>query len=313
MVSLKDLKELSCEQNILYVEDEEMLRGSMEGMLSKLFKNVFVADNGAKALEIYKRENIDIVLTDINMPIMDGVELIQHINKLSDDAVIIVLSAHDESHLLYKLINLEVNSFLNKLSQKDELIKMLYKNCSIVFDRKLLKLYAKKLEEENLIIARKNQILEKKLNQLAYLQNSSKETQNVVEPKSEVLNQDDKDELSDITSELERVILSFYSEINFDKENLFELGDLFMKYSLILSYYKIFYDVSIVLEEFSKDIVTYGDNILKDIKNAAINFEALLTSLEIFRQNVWIKGDVEQTFYNISLVDDIKQISKSLK
>ncbi len=313
MISVKDLKELSCEQNILYVEDEEILREGMQNTLSKFFNNVYIATNGKEALELYKKEDIDLILTDINMPVMDGVEFIQEINKLNENPIIIVLSAHDEAELLYKLINLEVNSFLNKLSSKEELIKVLYKNCSIISNKKLLKLYGTKLEEENLAMIRKNKILEQKLNQLAHLQNSCEKVNNKSDKNQikktdekyyENLIQEDKDELDDISQELEVLIMNMYHNKNFDKSNMYEISDLYRKYALTLSYYSAFYDFARTLEDFSSRICDYEEKILSDLNTASIYLESLHMSIETFRQNIWVKKGKNPRFYNASLKSD---------
>lgn len=101
MISAKDLKEVSGDLTLLFAEDEAMLRESMKGTLEKLFKRVFIASNGQEAYELYKHNEIDIVITDINMPIMSGSELIKQIQEYSEyEPMIIVLSAHNESRLL---------------------------------------------------------------------------------------------------------------------------------------------------------------------------------------------------------------------
>jgi len=91
MLSAKDLKEQSWCLNILYVEDEEILREGMQMTLGKLFQNLYIAKNGQEAFELCKKEKIDIVLTDINMPIMNGIELIQSIQKYQDEVPAIVV------------------------------------------------------------------------------------------------------------------------------------------------------------------------------------------------------------------------------
>lgn len=162
MITAKDLRIQSVNLNVLYVEDEEILRSSMQQTLLKLFNHAFVATNGQEAFELFKKEQIDIVMTDINMPIMDGMELIQSIHKYTDkEPMILVLSAHNESKLLSKLINLGVDGFLNKPVDKQLMINILYKTSLIVNDKKLLVEYEQKLQNELESIDRKNKILEK--------------------------------------------------------------------------------------------------------------------------------------------------------
>ena len=73
MINAKVLKELAEQYTILYAEDEAMLRDTMTATLQKFFKEVHVAKDGFEAFDIFKREKIDILITDINMPILNGI------------------------------------------------------------------------------------------------------------------------------------------------------------------------------------------------------------------------------------------------
>jgi len=126
MTSVKELRELSKLYTVLYPEDEAMLRESMQKTLEKIFKHVHAAKDGFEALNIFKRESIDILITDINMPILSGTELIDGILQETDKPpIMIVLSAHDESKLLVSLINRGINYFINKPVDKDRMITTL--------------------------------------------------------------------------------------------------------------------------------------------------------------------------------------------
>ena len=316
MVSAKDLKELSSSFNILYAEDEEILRESMVTTLEKLFQKTFVAKNGQEAIEIFKKENIDIVLTDINMPIMDGMELITQINTLEDNPMIIVLSAHNESKLLQRLINLDINNFLNKPAEKESLIKILYKTCSILNNKKLLKSYSKKLEEENEAIARKNKILEQKLRQLASQTNKAQAISKVTKKTNSMQNegyyqtllQDDKDELKELSEDLDTYIMMMFQSENLNKNYLTKLSKVYTKYASVLNSYTEFYELSNFLSNFATIIVTLENKFLKDVRQTGIYFESLQLTLENFRKKVWQNEAKNPRFYNASLINDIQLI-----
>jgi CheY-like chemotaxis protein len=87
-------KELA-DLNILYVEDESVTRMAVTRVLQKRVGKVFAAQNGKVGLELFKENNPDIVLTDLQMPVMDGWELISEIRKMSKDVPIIVISAYE--------------------------------------------------------------------------------------------------------------------------------------------------------------------------------------------------------------------------
>ena len=320
MVTAKDLKELSSSLNILYAEDEKILRDSMVPILEKFFKSVSIAKNGQEALYIFKKGNIDIILTDINMPIMDGVEFIANMNKLENNPITIVLSAHDESLLLKTLINMEVNTFLNKPVEKNALIKALYKNCSIITNKRLLASYSKQLEEENELMRRKNIILEQKLKQLAS-QTNINESMNKSNERSETVNnnkidngyyktlmQDDRDELLDLSEELDKYIMMMFQNESLHKNYMNKLSNVYAKYASVLNSYGEFYDISSYLHNFAITILTLEEKFLKDIKQTGIYFESLQLTLETYRQNVWEKEAKNPRFYNASLKNDIKLI-----
>ena len=320
MISLKELKELSSTLNILYAEDEAILRDSMQSILEKLFKNVYTAKNGQEAIELYKHESIDLVLTDINMPIMDGVELISAINKLESNPTIIVLSAHDESRLLKTLINMEVNNFLNKPVEKDALIRILYKNCSILNDKKMIKEYASSLEQENDEILRKNKLLEFKLQQLVSQTNKVKTktlkgvfTKEKEAPVSNVsyyntLLQDDRDELKDLADELDKNILLMFQNKSLNLSYIQKLSNLYKKYASVLSSYNEFYTISHTLTNFADIITTLDQKFLENVEQTGIYFESLQLTFESFRKSTWEKEAKDPYFHNASLSNDIELI-----
>ncbi len=67
--------------SILVVDDEEDIRDVLEIALKDIGYTVFLAENGEKAFEIFKSERPDIVITDIKMPVMDGIELLKRIKQ----------------------------------------------------------------------------------------------------------------------------------------------------------------------------------------------------------------------------------------
>jgi len=322
MINAKYLKELSSSLNILYAEDESILRESMLRTLEKLFQNTFVAKNGQEAIEIFKKEDIDIVLTDINMPIMDGIELITHINKLQDNPIIIVLSAHNESRLLQRLINLGVNNFLNKPVEKEALIKILYQNCSIVNNKKLLRSYSKQLEDENDAMLRKNKILEQKLNQIASqtnkIQKLKKNNNDKIIDKSkdnyyDILLIEDKDELKELSQDLETYILMMFQNGIIYKDYMHKLSNIYKKYASVLSSYSDFLPISDALYKFSNIMLDLEEKFLQDISQTGIYLESLQLTLETFRQNIIETKAKDPRFYNASLNNDIQLIMNYLE
>ncbi|MEJ5285053.1 MAG: EAL domain-containing protein [Brevinematales bacterium] len=118
--------------NLLYVEDDAITREALADYLKKIVKKVYLADNGANGLKIYKKNNIDIVLTDIKMPVMNGLEMIKEIKKDDYDIPIVVTTAYNEIEYLIDSIELGVNSFLIKPIDTEKLYKVLQRFESII-------------------------------------------------------------------------------------------------------------------------------------------------------------------------------------
>ncbi|NVN91226.1 MAG: response regulator [Desulfuromonadales bacterium] len=100
--------------SLLYIEDEAIVRENMLEFLNRRFDKVWVAENGAEGLETYRKKAPDIVLTDIRMPVMGGLEMARAILEFDDKAIIIVTSAHNESNYLLEAIEMGVNNYLLK-------------------------------------------------------------------------------------------------------------------------------------------------------------------------------------------------------
>jgi len=116
---------------VLLVEDYEPLRNDMEEIFEDLFKTVVVAADGKEGLERYQafytehEKNFDIVITDIQMPLMNGVELSKAIHNVTPEQQIIVLSAHTDSDYLLELINTNIAKFITKPIEHESLMETL--------------------------------------------------------------------------------------------------------------------------------------------------------------------------------------------
>jgi len=131
MINSKELLKYTQELTILYVEDYDELRNNTSEVLNNFFSDVVTAENGQVALELYKKsyaennKTFDIVLSDIQMPFLDGVELTKEIYALNPQQTIIIVSAYDESKYLLPLINLGIDYFVKKPIDFQELFSVL--------------------------------------------------------------------------------------------------------------------------------------------------------------------------------------------
>lgn len=108
---------------VLLVEDEEKIRNSMGSAMEAAFNKVILAQNGDEGLKKFKKFNPDIVITDISMPIMDGLDMASGIRNISKDTPIIVLSAFSEKEKLLKAIDVGIDKYIIKPIDMEELFE----------------------------------------------------------------------------------------------------------------------------------------------------------------------------------------------
>lgn len=101
---------------ILYVEDEESIKKNTLITLELLNANIIDASNGKEGLEkfIDNKDKIDIIITDLSMPIMNGLEMIEEIKKINESIPTLITTAHQEISYLKKAIELNVTSYILK-------------------------------------------------------------------------------------------------------------------------------------------------------------------------------------------------------
>jgi DNA-binding NarL/FixJ family response regulator/anti-sigma regulatory factor (Ser/Thr protein kinase) len=138
--------------DVLFVEDEKLMRDSIAEIMKRRVNNVYVADDGQEGLELFIQHRPHIVLTDIRMPIMSGLDMLKEIRKLDDTTKVVVISAHSETDYLQKAINLGVDGFLMKPVNIDMVINQVTKvTRQIVFQWKVQE-YETKLKTLNDLI-----------------------------------------------------------------------------------------------------------------------------------------------------------------
>lgn len=120
------LKEYAGYCSVLYVEDDELIRTQTVEFLSRFFPVIDIAFNGVEGLEKYDAARHHIVITDINMPKMNGIEMIEEIRKRNEEQIILVTSAYNDSENLMQLINFGIHRFVIKPFNFKQFIIILY-------------------------------------------------------------------------------------------------------------------------------------------------------------------------------------------
>ncbi|MFK5894912.1 MAG: response regulator [Pseudomonadota bacterium] len=125
MSQLKQLKESAETITLLYVEDEPALRESVSRYLNKIFKHMDVAENGEQGLSLYQRNKYDIVITDIEMPKLNGIEMSKKIKDINPRQDILITSAYTNPEYFVEAIKVGVTGYIIKpidFSQVNQLL-----------------------------------------------------------------------------------------------------------------------------------------------------------------------------------------------
>lgn len=276
---LKVLRGNCKDLNLLYVEDNKELCERTKEVFENFFKSVEIAYHGQEGLDKYTNYQsanghpYDLVITDINMPNMNGIELCRKILKQNDSQPIVIVSAHNESNYLYDAIEMGISSFITKPINPERLIQSLHKVTMSINEHKLAESYLVsletlniQLEKQNKDLADKNAQLEKSMRLLNTISNKE-EIQNL--KKSSIkspFNQeserfkeqigdfikDDLSELIDIITEIDLVIIDTLNHIDrVTLDSVLGLTPLFKKYSLTLSMYPFFGELSLAMSDFA--------------------------------------------------------------
>ena len=175
MIDLKLVHEHTKRLHILYVEDNETLRESTMKVLDNFFDVVDVAVDGLDGIEQYTNflkihnKPYDLIVSDINMPHLDGIEMSKQILELEPLQSIIFITAHNEPEFLHQAITLGVSSFLLKPLSLQDLASVLFKVCRSISDRKLVEEHYAMMEDINEQLENQNEALEEKNKEQAKL------------------------------------------------------------------------------------------------------------------------------------------------
>jgi len=127
MCNIKELTKSSIELKILYVEDDESARIKTLQLLKNFFRDITIAINGKDGIEKFSNDVFDLVITDINMPYMNGIEMLKKIREVDKDIPCLILSAHDDSEYFVDAIKLSLDGYILKPIEITQFTDILYK------------------------------------------------------------------------------------------------------------------------------------------------------------------------------------------
>ena len=114
---------------VLLTDDHQIIIDGLKSLLKNSEEIVVVAEanNGREALRILELLSIDVVLMDIDMPVLNGIETLKEIRKQFRNVKVIILSMHNEAGMIKSLMDIEANGYLLKSCSQDELIDAIKK------------------------------------------------------------------------------------------------------------------------------------------------------------------------------------------
>ena len=187
MITAKELYANTKNLDLLFVEDDDQLRVQMNDILNDLFHAVDLAENGQVGLEKYEQrikdegKPYDLIITDVNMPIMNGIEMTHAIYKITSKQPVLVISAHNESDYLLQLLHVGVNGFLIKPLNHQSLINTLHQVTQGINNERLVISHYKKIEQLNTELSLQREQLKKSNDELYHKNLALEKSMRIIE------------------------------------------------------------------------------------------------------------------------------------
>ncbi|MCK4974072.1 MAG: response regulator [Sulfurimonas sp.] len=338
-MELKLLLEYTKDLKVLYVEDNNQLLNTTKELLDNYFKTIDTAEDGEDGLNKYLQYNknydeyYDIVITDINMPKLDGIEMSKVILSMNPDQEIIITSAHNEVEFLSSAIELGINGFITKPIKNEQLTKVIYKVSQSISNKKFVNSHVEvienlnlRLEEQNRELLIKNEELVKSFRMLDTMVNKNKLTdtkneqeivagaesdEDLIKAQVQDLIKDDLEELREIHAEIDFAIINIMKdESSVSVETIEDLAEQFIKYASILSFYTFFDELSKSMSNFSS---TLKDNPLPEneetVKNIFMLLESFMYVLGKWQDDLSSGDESKINSFDASIISDMHTIT----
>ncbi|HLD22939.1 MAG TPA: EAL domain-containing protein [Sulfuricurvum sp.] len=151
------LQDTAKEIRVLYVEDDPLIRREYIAFLSRFFDEIDSETNGEAGLAVALSKRYDLIITDYQMPLLNGLEMIEKIKEKYPEQATLIVSAHKENDILYRSVELGIDGYLFKPIERVQTIDVLYKIVAkIVMEKENLN-YKEHLEE--LVIEKSREVL----------------------------------------------------------------------------------------------------------------------------------------------------------
>ncbi len=312
-LDLKHLLKRTKELNILYVEDELDIREETEDILNGIFKKVVVASNGIEGISKFSKD-IDLILTDINMPKMDGIKMIKKIRKTNLDIPILILSAHSNTNYFLKTITLGIDGYILKPIESIQLFLIISKVVEKITLKKENQEYKYNLELKVIEEIEKREYQEKILIQQSKLAamgemidavaHQWKQPLNIMKMNVDMLQYDFEDNL--INKEyIEEFNKKFFIQMDHTVNTLDEFRSFFRPNQDITEFYIstiVESTLLLVKDEFMKKKICFSKTIQEDISlyGNQNEFKHLILNIINNAKDEFIEKDIKNRNININ-------------
>jgi CheY-like chemotaxis protein len=321
----KALKTVAFDLTVLYVEDDRVISESFGHYLSRFFKKVVIVQSGAEALDAYKQERFDLVITDVDMPVMSGLQLIEEIHKIEAFQVVMVSSSTSDTKLLIELLNTRIFGFITKPIELDVAARYLYTVCDRIHDKKMLMHYVSELEAMQNFIAAKGiePVMPKESPKASeqveeddFFEFFSAPAQTTQNHESDIiysdyfaqLQEDDKEELKDLLSDIDASLMAAFTQRGGNNLYVTKLGNSLVRYGNILMHYQFFSDMGGVILQLGQAVVEHTEHIVANSKEMQLYIGGFCSVIQNFLHEVWEVEAENPKFFNDSIVNDATTI-----
>ena len=146
MYDTANIKKICSQFTVLLVDDEEAARTQVYNIMTLFFSHVYIAEDGEEALSVYKENMPDLIITDLTMPKMCGLELVAAVREINQYQAIIVMSAHTETDIIVKAIKSGLDGYILKPIEAVQMFEAIEKAALFLQMQKENKSYQNSLE-----------------------------------------------------------------------------------------------------------------------------------------------------------------------
>ncbi len=323
---IKELQTFAKDLSVLVVEDDKLLCQQIVDIVSLFFKEVHYAYNGSEGLESYKSTPTDLLITDITMPIMNGIVMSRLLKRINNDLPIMVISAHDSFDYMSDIIDLGIKQFVKKPFEEEDLLYRLLKICEEIV---VINSQEEKIEQSEELLITKPQEFHININHIEQeslvvktvkdeekieIKPNIHQNLNIVDYKDhyESITRDDIDEMTDLLLEMDSFVFLGMLQDTIESEYILEFSQCISKFGNTLTYYPVMAEVGGYMSTLGFKIKENVERLDERRDFLGLFFEAFIVDLHSLMEEAFLKKSGIPTFYNKSIIIGVETILSEL-